>query len=336
VRHSDPGFDPAPILAALDRHYGIEAGTIDFIPAGYDLHAASYRVTDADGEAWFAKVRFDGRPPIGLEIAAGLAAMRAAHIAGPLRSQSGSIATPLEELDAVLVLYPFIDGAPATETRLSAEQWRDFGTALRAVHDSSLLDDYQTLIPREAFALPCATDVRAGIVLARKRNLSGPSRQRLATLLRERTSQLKGMLEQATVLGRALDRAGLPFVLCHGDIHAANILVGTNDDFWLVDWDAPLAAPRERDLLFVAGSRIARRVEPEEEQWFFEGYGPVEIACEALVYFRYERVLQDIAEIAKSVFTADRGTEETRAAEVDLVEKFFAPGGIIEAIERLR
>jgi spectinomycin phosphotransferase len=138
------------------------------------------------------------------------------------------------------------------------------------------------------------------------------------------------------LLGRTLDDAGLPFVLCHGDIHAANILVDTNDDFWLVDWDAPLAAPRERDLLFVVGSRIARRVEPEEEQWFFEGYGPVEIACEALVYFRYERVLQDIAEIAKSVFTADRGTEETRAAEVDLVEKFFAPGGIIEAIERLR
>ncbi len=122
-------------------------------------------------------------------------------------------------------------------------------------------------------------------------------------------------------------------VLCHADIHAANILVGDDGRLFLVDWDHPRLAPPERDLLFVVGSPIARRVTQREEARFFEGYGPHPVDAEALAFFRCERALEDIGEFAAQVFFAPTLPEAARAEEAWMLRGLFGPGDIIETAE---
>jgi spectinomycin phosphotransferase len=74
---------------------------------------------------------------------------------------------------------------------------------------------------------------------------------------------------------------------------------------------------------------------PQEEAWFFEGYGDVAVDPEAIVCYRYERILEDLGEVGISVFGDGDRSEASRASEVALAESFLASGGILETVEQV-
>ena len=89
--------------------------------------------------------------------------------------------------------------------------------------------------------------------------------------------------------------------MCHSDIHAGNILIDANGALYIVDWDNPVLAPKERDLMFIGGGQeFAGHTAQEEETLFYRGYGQTQIDPIALAYYRYERIIQDILPISLS------------------------------------
>jgi spectinomycin phosphotransferase len=330
----DPGLDAGRIAACLDTEYGLRAASLKYLPIGYDLNAFVYEVVADDGESYFLKVRSGPVHEPGLLVPRALIDRGIRNILAPLRTRSSRLWCPLDGLDGhSAVVYPFVRGENAMVAGLSDDQWREFGATLQAVHASGLGLRFRDQIRVESFSLPSATLVRQMLTLVDDTIFASPVASQFAAFWRENAGRIRGMLARAEELGRSLQSTPFELVLCHGDIHAANILAGDDGRIWLVDWDGPLLAPRERDLLFVVGSRIARVVEPREEDLFFAGYGPAEIDPAALIYYRYERIVEDLGEIAKSVFLNPDSSEQAREEEVALAMSFFAPSGDIDRAE---
>jgi spectinomycin phosphotransferase len=327
----DPGFDEDELAAALRSGWGVTASTFTFVP-GYDMQAATY-VVDTGTDHLFLKVYLRRPPDAPLAVPSALLEAGVPNVLAPIRTVTSRLSRSMGD-GRSLVAYPFVAGRNAMVAGMTADQWRIFGSTLRAVHDSAIANRFIDRLPVETFGLLSATAVRHALDRAHGQVGESPAAERLAAFLCDRSERIESMVDRAEALGASLATRRFERVLCHADIHAANLLVADDGRIVLVDWDGPMLAPRERDLLFVIGSRIARDVEPDEEAWFFEGYGEVPVDLEAIVYYRYERILEDIGEIARSVFEGG-SSEASRASEVDLAESFFAPGGILETVERV-
>jgi spectinomycin phosphotransferase len=331
--NDDPGLDSQQIAAVLQGEYSVPVATVTFLPLGHDPYAAVYEVTAQDGTPYFLKVRFGPVFAPGLAVPRALIDRGVPNILAPLRSRSGALWCPLGSGNDTIVLYPYLRAQNAADVGLNAGQWRDFGATLRAVHDSRVEARFRDQLRTEDFAIPSAALVRQMQAVVDTTAFESPAATAFAAFWREHTPHINTMLHRAEELGRTLRGRSFHTSLCHSDIHTANILVSDDGHIHLIDWDSPLIAPRERDLLFVIGSRIARTVEPEDEAAFFAGYGPVTVDPEALIYYRYERIIEDLGEFGKSVFVNPRFSEEVREEEAANGMWFFDEDGELSRVE---
>jgi spectinomycin phosphotransferase len=83
-----------------------------------------------------------------------------------------------------------------------------------------------------------------------------------------------------------------------------------NNAIYIVDWDEPIMAPKERDLMFIGGGVGNVWNKPDEEKLFYRGYGKTEINSTILAYYRHERIVEDIAVYGQELLlTEDRGLD---------------------------
>lgn len=323
-----PDLRQVTLAASLRAEYGLPVVSCCYLPIGYDLNAFVVEAAAADGRSYFVKVRIGAVNPSAALVPCALAERGIPGILAPLRTREGAPCCCTEQYS--IVVYPCVRGENAMVAGLSDSQWREFGATLAAIHSGGFASALAGQIPAETFSLPSAALVRRLLARVQGAAFDSPVAASLAALWRRTAPLLEHVLLRAEALGGCLRSTAWEYVLCHGDIHAANILVGEDGGIHLVDWDGPLLAPRERDLLFVVGSRIARPVEPREEALFFEAHGHVDVSLTALTYYRYERAVEDIGEWAQRVFFDMDLPEEMRADEAEHLRRAFDPGSVLE------
>ena len=119
------------------------------------------------------------------------------------------------------------------------------------------------------------------------------------------------------------------FVLCHSDLHGGNVLVDKNDTIYIVDWDDPILAPKERDLMFIGGGVANLWNKPHEKELFYKGYGKTEVNMTLLAYYRHERIVEDIAIYGQQLLQTTTGGQD----RINWYEQFtaqFDPQGVVE------
>lgn len=118
-------------------------------------------------------------------------------------------------------------------------------------------------------------------------------------------------------------------MLCHSDIHGGNVLIDGNDIIYMVDWDDPIMAPKERDLMFIGGGVANVWNKSHREGFFYKGYGKTEINMTILAYYRYERIVEDIAEFGQQLLLTSAGGQN----RIELYKHFiaqFEPQGVVD------
>ena len=318
-----PAIAPETIIAALRDHYGLRIRAVTFLPIGADAAAAVYRVEAEDGVPYFLKLKSSGFDEVAVAIPAYLHAHGVARVMAPLPTTAHTLWTQAHGF--VWILYPFFAGANGFHAPLSDAHWVTLGRSLRAVHAATLPPELARRVPREDYSPRWR-----GIVLAYDQQVAAgayetpdadPFARRLAAFWRARRDEIHALVERSGRLANMLRSRGEQpgtsddpdgFVLCHTDLHAGNVLLSETDELELaiVDWDAPIFALKERDLMFIGGGVGAIWNDPREQALFYQGYGPVTIDPVALSYYRYERIVEDIAAYGEQIFEAQGSAED--------------------------
>jgi len=327
-----PTLAEEAIAGALEAGFGVQVAGLVFLPVGNDAASWAYRVEVAGGPSWFLKVRAGAGAMPGAAVPAYLHRHGVPLVLAPLPTGSGA---PFVVVDRfALALYPLLDAAPGAEVGLSPAQWRELGAAVRQAHALPTTPELAALAGRETFR-PSRRELLPALEAAVARaEAADPVAGALAGFWNARRDLIDALVGRADRLGRQLAPQGLRQVLCHGDLHAWNVLVDSDNHLWIVDWDEAVLAPRERDLMFVVGGIGHGLVRPHDTERFLQGYGETGIDPRLLAYYRTAWAVQDIAAYGEEVLLTPALGQGTRRAALEGLMDLFEPGNIVDLANR--
>jgi spectinomycin phosphotransferase len=236
----------------LQAEYDLQDARVTFLPIGADFNTAVYRVDTPDKTAYFLKLRKGPFTEVTVTLPHCLKTQGLRQIIDPLPTRAGRL---WGRLDAYkMILYPFIEGKDAYEQAPSDRQWVDFGEALKSIHTATLPPAISNQIPLETYSPDWRDEVKAFQAQAEANAFAEPVAAKLAAYMRARRSEIDRLVRRAGQLAQVLGERSPELVLCHSDIHAGNLHMCAGDSLYIVDWDAPIFAPKELDLAMLGGS----------------------------------------------------------------------------------
>ncbi|HJC25247.1 MAG TPA: aminoglycoside phosphotransferase family protein [Candidatus Eisenbergiella merdavium] len=286
------------VKSLLAYHYGLQAGAIIRIAGG--TVGRTYRINDSfllkiyDTGTAIGRLGLD-RLPVQTQVLKRLQTTALAdRICRPVQTGRGELFFAQDSIAGAM--FSFIPGEAVGYARPYTEQevfqLADMVKKLHAVRGG----DFEGICPSETYQLSFCGELEQ-LLISRTELLPEP--------FREETEREKEMLlsriRQLRAAALELEKAALPYVLCHTDIHGGNLIRDPQGRLWLIDWENVMLAPKEADLFCFC----------EEE------YAPLfcgDADERALRYYLLRRDLEDVQEFLDSVLNG----EYDRAAQQEV------------------
>lgn len=316
------------IINCLDTAYGIVLATLTLLPIGADRMSSVYEALAQDQTVYFIKLKQGHHHDSSVMILNFLQEAGIQQIIPPIKTIHGRSTHPLAGF--TLIVYPFVKAENGFNRALTNEQWRQFGKTLRQVHALAVPESIQNKIRREEYSPKWRESVRAlygyieGVQPA-----EDEIALKLKQFMREHIEEIRRLVDHAEELAQQAQRQPSKFVLCHSDLHGGNVLLQGSEAFYLIDWDDPIMAPKERDLMFIGGGVANVWNKPDEKAFFYEGYGEEEVNAILIAYYRHERIVEDIAVYGQALLLTTAGGDD-RAVMYQQFIDMFAPNGVVD------
>ncbi|HLO30870.1 MAG TPA: phosphotransferase [Anaerolineales bacterium] len=318
------------IISHVQEEYGLHIAQFTFLPLGADENTAVYRVETSAGITYFLKLRKNFEEII-VTVPLFLKEQGVQAMIIPFEAKSNSRWADFGAYK--LILYPFIEGENGFDRELSDQHKRSLGAALKAVHSAGVPPELKRRLPQETFSPVWREKMKSFQGQIEEISFEEPSAAKLVEFMKSKRNEISHLVARADQLASDLQSKSPELVLCHSDIHGGNILIGDNNELYIVDWDNPILAPKERDLMFIGGGIDAIWKGEADEAVFYEGYGEPEMDLAALTYYRYERVIEDLVVICGQLLLTEAGGAD-RQRSYGWFRSNFEPGGTIAIADK--
>ncbi len=304
VREPPSDVTEDDVVAAVRRHWGVEVDAVAHLPVGFGAH--HWRASAGGGRRLFVTL-----DPLGsrhseesLEAAyAGAAALASEldFVVPPLPTASGGFTVGLGR--GRLSCTRWVDGRPGGDGGALDDELAEANlAALGRLHTTRPPSGVPRWAPRVGADLADRLSWTLGTPWS-----TGPYGERARAALSRRAKAIRTWTSRYRAL--VSSAANRPWVLTHGEPHAANQL-RTAIGVVLVDWESLAVAPRERDLRPLVEAGHAADLRPD---W------PM------MELFDLEWRLDEIAQYATWFAAPHTGTESDHVAVDGLLEELDRP-----------
>ncbi|MEH1166809.1 aminoglycoside phosphotransferase family protein [Micromonospora sp. CPCC 205539] len=321
---------PSQVVRWVRVDFGLDLTTLDEVTHGADQHARLWLGQTADGTRYAVKLS-GGGTPAGLVVTAYLAGQGVPGVPAPLCTQDGRLSGDRD--GRRLSVVPWVSDERALDGPMTDAHWRAYGEVLAAVHALPVSEELAGLLPPGGAAYPSI--VAATRALAERLRDPAPA-DPAGPLVAELAAAWSAVTDAVALLTRQVERLATderlwagPVVVCHGDPHLGNLLLGPNGQVWLIDWDDAVLAPPECDLMFLLGGVLAfAPITAEQQRAALAGYGQVDVDPARLAWFLAVRALDDLSDWTRQALdTGAAAADRVRAARI--VRGLVSPVGLV-------
>lgn len=315
------------VIDCLKIKYDIDVSTLTFLPLGADMDACVYRAETTSKASYFVKLKRGYHHDISAIILTLLYNAGIGNIIPIVKTTRGKTTQRMD--DYTLMVFPFIDGCDGFSQHLTDEQWLTLGKVMRQIHEINVPLSIQAEIQRESYMPKWREAVRSLYPLMESEPRGDAIAINLLVFMKKHKTVIHQLVDRAEQLANMVQRQHTSFVLCHSDLHAGNVFIDKKGTLYIVDWDNPIIAPKERDLMFIGGGVANVWNKAREKGLFYQGYGETDVNMALLAYYRYERIIEDIAIYAQQLLLTMAGGEDRARWYKDFISQ-FDPQGVVE------
>ncbi|HDV6760870.1 TPA: aminoglycoside O-phosphotransferase APH(9)-Ia [Legionella pneumophila] len=314
------------LIKLLKVYYGIDIHAVQLIVGGADMNAFGYKA-DSESNSYFVKLKYGHHDEINLSIIRLLYDSGIKEIIFPIYTRDTKLFQQIDHFK--IIVYPFIDAPNGFTQNLTEKQWQQLGKVLRQIHETSVPTAIQQRLRKETYSPKWREMVRS---FYNKIGFDDSDDQITAdfkSFFNQKIDLIHRLVDSSEELSQKIQPDLDKYVLCHSDVHAGNVLVVNEESIYIIDWDEPMLAPKERDLMFIGGGIGNVWNKHHEIDYFYEGYGKTNVDKIILSYYRHERIVEDIAVYGQDLLSRDQN-DESRLESFKHFKSMFDPNNVVE------
>ncbi|HGF1456598.1 TPA: aminoglycoside O-phosphotransferase APH(9)-Ia [Legionella pneumophila] len=314
------------LIKLLKVYYGIDIHAVQLIVGGADMNAFGYKA-DSESNSYFVKLKYGHHDEINLSIIRLLYDSGIKEIIFPIYTRDTKLFQQIDHFK--IIVYPFIDAPNGFTQNLTEKQWQQLGKVLRQIHETSVPTAIQQRLRKETYSPKWREMVRS---FYNKIGFDDSDDQITAdfkSFFNQKIDSIHRLVDSSEELSQKIQPDLDKYVLCHSDVHAGNVLVVNEESIYIIDWDEPMLAPKERDLMFIGGGIGNVWNKHHEIDYFYEGYGKTNVDKIILSYYRHERIVEDIAVYGQDLLSREQN-DESRLESFKHFKSMFDPNNVVE------